>query len=1615
MNFTNTSTGIGSGATFQWDFGNGNTSVQKNPAAVYEDPQTYTVKLTVTDGGLSSVISKTVVVYKKPTADFVISGVKGCAPYSVDLSVSATPGDGSISRYTWDYGDGITEVLTGATAKHTYTSDLRASLSVTVENSYGCYVTVEKKDLVQILPEMRAIFAPATNFICRLSEPVTLTNSSIGPGTLTYQWDFGDGQVSSDKDPQHYFSKAGTYSVSLTVRNDLGCEVKSTNTNALNVANFSSAIAEPSQYCYQALHELKNQSFPVPTSYSWFVNDVPMYQWTPGPLMFQPGLEGNYKIRLINSFGACQDTLDKYIPIVKNIKVDGFLIELKDRCASPMLYSFKDTSVGAVSWQWVVNPGGIGTTREVQIPVDLTGRALATLRLKDAKGCTIYLEKYFDARRPGGTVHYNGSFSEDWAELCGPGDVQVQLRTLDTIVKYFWNAGNGQTSTDASPVFRYTKPGDYFPEVTVTTSEGCTYTTKSRYSVIMRDSIRAGFITASDTICGNTPTVFTDKSFIPQGTSYAYWGWNVNDGSEWLAYERDQQLNYILQFRDSGTVKLRYLVGDGVCSDTATRYLKILPPLPDIKSIEHSCDGNQGTVTFNYDAGYAISGIWDWGDGTTSPLVPGNKQEKHTYNKTGIYKVFLTATNGNCVVKDSIIANALLKQKPVLLVDKTEICYQANQQYASNMITLTITNLERTPVIGSINSGDNFEGYSTYTLLNQDGKNIYSNGNIKYINDEKTHYEISRWDFSEPVEELRVVVRSSIGGCWDTSNAVKVRIKGPIAAFGERPLACDNGNSISLMDSSKETFGNKIVKWEWFHDISQPPTVQTSSGSFIYSYPTPGFRYVQLKVTDAAGCTSTAFISRYIENTSLKAVFEPSAVEVSPGSTVRFTNKSLSSDPVNTTYQWWFGDGTGSNNADPDKQFNTPGTYNVQLIIRNTAKGCTDTASVKILVRYVNAAFSINSTYLTNANCPPVKLQFNNTSANIQKIKWDFGDGATSVQFNPSHIYTIPGIYVVRVETFSDNGTRYLATDTVRIAAPVASFTGDSLQGCAALHVNFKASVLHGINYAWDFGDGTVQTSTDSSIQYVYTKAGVYQPRLVVRDINGCSVSSKLNALVRVDSLVVGLASLPAQLCAPKTLTLSANVFAAAGQSFQYHWRFSAAPGDTSSLATPVYTFSQAGTYPVQLTVKASSGCVRTVSKEIVAFQGLGAAINGPGQICQKQRVNFTAITSTPGTPQYQWTFPDGTQYDVANPPAYAFNTAGTFNIRLVVSNSGCNDTIIKKVVVDAIPDKMLPLQAATTCKGTGLGIQAFGGVRYEWTSVPGLQQTTGSDVTLIGVEDVTVRVRGWTPLGCEIRDSVNVKVIQPQNLALDAQISSCAGVPVTLKASGTDQYKWIGNTNGLSAIDIAQPVARLNATTRFTVVGNDAAKCFADTATIEVLIFPAPQVNAGPDAEVSVGGSWSLSPQVSNDVRKYQWSPDKYLSCTSCLSPISTPLEDVTYILMVTNDKGCTAKDTVSIAVLCNESKIYIPNAFTPNGDGNNDRFTLKGSGIKTVKSLRIFDRFGSLIFEKKNFAVNDPSAAWDGKVKGVLVPVGTYVYLAELSCDTKSFVRKGSVTVLY
>jgi gliding motility-associated-like protein len=130
----------------------------------------------------------------------------------------------------------------------------------------------------------------------------------------------------------------------------------------------------------------------------------------------------------------------------------------------------------------------------------------------------------------------------------------------------------------------------------------------------------------------------------------------------------------------------------------------------------------------------------------------------------------------------------------------------------------------------------------------------------------------------------------------------------------------------------------------------------------------------------------------------------------------------------------------------------------------------------------------------------------------------------------------------------------------------------------------------------------------------------------------------------------------------------------------------------------------------------------------------------------------------------------------------------------------------------------------------------------------------------------------------------------------------------------------------------------------------------------------------------------------------------------------MAAPKMETAYTIKVANQWGCVATDTILVKLQCTQSKIYIPDAFTPNQDGKNDVFYISGSGIKAIHYLRIFDRWGGVLYEKRNPGIDDRSSGWNGRVNGQLVAPGTYVYVTEMECSSGDrFVRKGTITVIH
>ncbi|HEX2532783.1 MAG TPA: PKD domain-containing protein, partial [Chitinophagaceae bacterium] len=706
---------------------------------------------------------------------------------------------------------------------------------------------------------------------------------------------------------------------------------------------------------------------------------------------------------------------------------------------------------------------------------------------------------------------------------------------------------------------------------------------------------------------------------------------------------------------------------------------------------------------------------------------------------------------------------------------------------------------------------------------------------------------------------------------------------------------------------------------------------------------------------------------------------------------------------------------------DEEETFTTPGVYKVLLIATNKAKGCADTASATITVRYVNAAFTFNASYISNSACPPVLVQFNSTSSNATRITWDLGDGTVlHNHWNPSHVYTKPGRYRVTVRTYSDNGTEYTTVDSLDIkAGPEAKLQASTLQSCTAQTVTLRAAVKGGLPAHWDFGDGTVRPLTDTFAVHTYARAGNYTPRLLLQDDEGCPASVTLERKVVIDSLAVRLAALPATICAPRQLSFAADVqhtgAGQPGQELSYHWDFGTGKaGDTSALVAPAFTYPQPGNYTIRLTVRSSAGCVRKVQHAVTAFQGLGGRIDGPAEICQDGTARFTGATQLPGSPEWTWVFADGTTFKGRETPVKTYSEAGAFPLTLVVDNKGCVDSIPALLTVHPKPQVTLPA-AAHLCLGSRLPLTATGADRYSWSPAVGLSAASGATVTASPTVSTEYTVLGTSAFGCTHSASVRVNVVAPQAVQVTGDTSLCAGSSVTLRASGATAYRWIGSTAGLSGTAGPDPVARPAATTLYQVVGTDAHQCFFDTASVRVVVHPLPVVDAGPGAELFSGEPYLMKPTGSTDIIQWNWSPATYLSCTGCIAPEVKPAESTTYRLTVKNAAGCEASDTLSVKLLCGENRVHIPNAISPNGDGKNDLFYISAQGIRKVHHLRIYNRWGELVFRKADFIPGDRSAAWDGKHKGMPLPAGSYVYIAELSCNETKFSVKGTVTLVY
>jgi gliding motility-associated-like protein len=466
----------------------------------------------------------------------------------------------------------------------------------------------------------------------------------------------------------------------------------------------------------------------------------------------------------------------------------------------------------------------------------------------------------------------------------------------------------------------------------------------------------------------------------------------------------------------------------------------------------------------------------------------------------------------------------------------------------------------------------------------------------------------------------------------------------------------------------------------------------------------------------------------------------------------------------------------------------------------------------------------------------------------------------------------------------------------------------------------------------------------------------------------------------------------------------------------QYGFFFATTPGISSVV--------------LRMTNNAPGGCGNDILLDDITFRACGplvtANINGSADsvdVCTGDNSVFTLFANVSAgytDPVYQWQLSTNNGASWANIPGAtnttyvrpATATTGIYLYRLAVSqreNMNISSCSILSNVVSVGVNKY-PVVAASnlgSCTGDSLFLNANDGVLFSWSgpmNFSSAQQSPFIPVAAAG-NSGTYYVKVTSPRGCTSIDSTLVELFTKPfvNAGSDAEI--CEGSSIQLNSTGSNNitsYAWIPPEE-VSNANIPNPIALPGETTLYILtVANNGCKV---SDSLLITVDKLPTANAGPDKVIIKGQSVTLNGVAGGTDVTYIWTPNTNITGTESLSPIVNPSANQMYALNVFSNKGCgTATDSVLVKVY---QQLYIPNAFTPNGDGINDTWFIETLQAYPGAEIKVYNRYGQIVFDN-----HEKNIWWDGKFKGMQLTSGAYVYLIDLKNNTP--VIKGVVYIL-
>lgn len=1203
---------------WQWNFGDGTTDSIQNPNHTYYNSGNYNINLLVSDTNLCEAdTTKSIFISPLPVADFSFD--TSCLGNAIIFTDNSTDSSGVINSWNWNFGDSTISNLNNP--NHFYTLSGNYNVILTISNLYGCTDSILHTVLVDSLP----LAAFSSNNVT-IGGTNIFNDNSIANATnlLSWQWNFGDGNTSNLQNPQHTYSQADTFNVSLIVVNSNGCE----DTLIQNVIVFplpdpdftvAQACMGDSSYFYDNSSSLGGNI----VSWKWYFGDGDSIS-SQNPV-HKYSNSGSYTVWLIvKDINGSIDSIS-HIAIVNSNPIADFI---SDTVCFGLQTSFADSSVstsGTINqWKWNFGDGQISTLQNPQHQYNTEGVFIAVLKVTDTNLCfdSISYQVLVDSL-PRVDFLQQAVCLHDTSYF-----FSLATASSDSISSVLWNFGDGNISNLSNPVHLYQNSGNYMVNLNVVNSNGCTNDSSKSLKIYQLPVADFSY----DTACIGFATFFSDSSYSTASSISNYF-WSFGDS---LGTSVQKNPAYIYSY---STGILQYNVNLDIkdsnsCKANITKTVIIHPQPIAGFTFTQACSGfpTQFTDTSSSVGTQIVSRIWNFGDGTAISTLQNPQHQYTVVNSTTNYTVSLIITDAfGC--KDTISKSIIVYPPVIAEFISDTVCNNSNVQ----LIDISQS------AAGSIISWN-------WNFGNGSGTSNLQFPNFAYTN-----------VTNNTLFNVRLIVSDTLG-CTDSVYHPLLVHPQPVVHF-RADTSCLGINT--YFTDSTYSNGGSLSAWSWNFQGLGTSTAQNP----VFLFPSWGVYNTTLTVTDVNGCNASITIPVTVD--SIPEVNFNYHGNCASG-LINFTDISIPHGTANSSWHWNFGDSYSSSLQNPVHFYTAVDTFNVTLTVGNS-NGCQGSFSKQI---YVNPSMTYE--FYADTVCIGFATHFTDSflinTSQISTWLWNFGDGSTATIHNPQHIYNNPGIYNVSLTVVDTAGCVETINHNIKVnAKPIVDFTSDYACLGDSSHFTNNSFSSSGIsNNIWKFGDGG--SSLISNPAHLYNNAGIFTAKLIIENNNGCidSVEKSVNVINRP---IAGFSV--SNVCSnfPVIITDTSTALS----SFISTWKWNFGDGDSLFISNPglytpniSHTYNNPGNYIIKLLIS-NNVCSDTAIRNIEVYHNPVAAFSVPDN-CLNQNTLFSDTSVIAGYPIVSrlWSFGDGGNSNLQY-PAHLYSNSGNYIATLSITDSrGC-------------------------------------------------------------------------------------------------------------------------------------------------------------------------------------------------------------------------------------------------------------------------------------------------------------------------------------------------------